>query len=223
MSHPSPYDAPRRQLLKELVDQGINDIDVLASIQSIPREKFVPEADREEAYANHPIPVGYGQTISQPYIIAKMTTALALTKESKVLEIGTGSGYQTAILARLCREVYTIERIPELTLRAQETLAELHYQNVHFCVGDGTLGCPDGAPFDAIMVTAAGPKIPPRLVEQLAEGGRLVMPVESTDSHLQRLYVYLKRDGEIEPRFLGGCRFVPLVGADGWQADESLK
>lgn len=216
MSQLSPYDAERRQLLKELVEQGINDIDVLASIQKIPRERFIPPRDREAAYENHPVPVGFGQTISQPFIIAKMTTALALTKDSKVLEIGTGSGYQTAILARLAHEVYTIERIPELSMRTQEILAELHYQNVHFQIGDGTLGWPEAAPFDSIIVTAAGPKIPPKLLEQLADGGRLVMPVESTDSHLQRLYLYLKRDGEIEPRFLGGCRFVPLVGADGW-------
>ncbi|MBX9655445.1 protein-L-isoaspartate(D-aspartate) O-methyltransferase [bacterium] len=223
MTHASPYDVPRRQLLKELVDQGINDIDVLASIQCIPRELFIPAADREEAYANHPVPVGYGQTISQPFIIARMTTALALTKESKVLEIGTGSGYQTAILARLAREVYSIERIPALSQQAQQVLSELHYSNVHFRVGDGTLGWPEAAPFDSIIVTAAGPKIPPRLADQLVEGGRLVMPVESTDSHLQRLYLYLKKDGELEPQFLGGCRFVPLVGADGWQADETIK
>jgi protein-L-isoaspartate(D-aspartate) O-methyltransferase len=197
----------------------VNDIDVLAAVQKIPRELFVPASQREASYENHPLPIGHGQTISQPLIIAKMSEALALNKEHRVLEVGTGSGYQTAILARLAKDVFTVERIAELSQKAADLNAQLGFHNVHYRIGDGTLGWLEEAPFDRILVTAAGPKVPTNLVEQLTEGGRLVIPVESADSHHQRLYLYIKQNGELEPRFLGGCRFVPLVGAQGWEAE----
>ena len=210
------YDDDRRLLLRELFEQGTNDLDVLAAIQIIPRELFLPESQRSFAYENRPLPIGYGQTISQPLIIAKMTAALDVNKECRVLEVGTGSGYQTAILAKLAREVVTIERFPELSQHAERIITELGYNNVRFQVGDGTLGLPADAPFDRILVTAAGPKVPAPLAEQLVEGGRLVIPIEDEETNAQRLYLYTKRDGQLEPRFLTGCRFVPLVGLEGF-------
>lgn len=214
------FDEPRRKLLSLLYEQGITDLDVLAAMQGIPRERFVDPTLHDEAYENHPLPIGFGQTISQPYIIAKMTETLSVSKDCRVLEIGTGSGYQTAILARLARQVFTIERIAELSERARRTLADLGYTNVDFRVADGTLGWPEQAPFDRILVTAAGPQVPPSLREQLAESGRLVIPVQPSPSKHQGLFVFTKKEGELEPLYLGGCRFVPLIGKQGY-ADET--
>jgi protein-L-isoaspartate(D-aspartate) O-methyltransferase len=209
----------RRALLRDLFDQGINDLDVLAAIQNIPREWFVPPDLVDRAYDNTPLPIGMGQTISQPMIVAKMTSALAIEKDSRVLEVGTGSGYQTAILARLAPEVFTIERFDELSRLAMDRLASLGVTNVRSRVGDGTLGWPEAAPFDRIILTAAGPRIPPALVKQLAEGGRLVLPIESTPG-VQTLYLFRKHHGELEPQSLGGCRFVRLIGEEGWSENE---
>lgn len=220
MSEIPSFDESRRKLLALLYRQGITDLDVLAALQTIPRERFVEPQYAPEAYENHPIPIGFGQTISQPYIIAKMTETLALKPDHRVLEIGTGSGYQTAILARLAREVFTIERIEALSDQARRILQELGYANVHFRVGDGTLGWPEYAPFDRILVTAAGPQVPPSLAEQLAEGGRLVIPVQSPTAQHQGLYAYTKTEDQLEPLYLGGCRFVPLIGKEGWDPSE---
>lgn len=208
-------DQARRALLRDLFQQGINDLDVLAAIQTTPRELFCPEEHQSRAYENIPLPIGMGQTISQPTIVARMTSALALDKTCRVLEVGTGSGYQAAILAKLAGQVFTVERIPELSQQAAERLATLGLSNIQFRVGDGTLGWPEQGPFDRIILTAAGPKIPPPLVEQLADGGRMVLPLESAPG-MQQLYLYRKREGELEPQSLGGCRFVPLVGSEGW-------
>ena len=188
----------------------ITDRDVLSAIERVPRHRFVPTDYQEYAYEDRPLPIGRGQTISQPFIVALMTQLLALTPDSKVLEIGTGCGYQTAILAELAKEVYTVEVIPELSARAAKTLAKLGYDNVHFRVGDGWDGWPEEAPFDGIIVTAAAPAWPPPLIEQLAEGGNLVIPVGPSGWD-QVLWVATKRTGEISKRREAPVRFVPLV------------
>ncbi len=188
----------------------ITDRDVLSAIERVPRHRFVPPDHQEYAYEDRPLPIGQGQTISQPFIVALMTQLLELTPASKVLEIGTGCGYQTAILAELAKEVYTIEVLPELSARAQKTLAELGYDNVRFRVGDGWDGWPKEAPFDGIIVTAAAPAWPPPLVEQLAEGGNLVIPVGPSGWD-QVLWRAAKREGEITKHQVAPVRFVPLV------------
>jgi protein-L-isoaspartate(D-aspartate) O-methyltransferase len=208
-------EGPRRALLKDLFDQGMNDLDVLAAIQNVPRELFVPANLIDRAYDNGALPIGHGQTISQPTIVARMTSALAIDRDSRVLEVGTGSGYQTAILSRLAAEVFTIERVEELARAAEARLGQLGVTNVRFRVGDGTLGWPELAPFDRIILTASGPKVPETLAGELAEGGRMVLPIESAPG-VQHLYLYRKYAGELEPQSLGGCRFVRLVGAEGW-------
>lgn len=209
----------RRNLLALLHRQGIEDLDVLAAMQSVPREKFVAPELRGEAYENHPLPIGFDQTISQPYIIAKMTETLKVDSQCRVLEVGTGSGYQTAVLAKLAKEVFTIERIAGLSEGAQCVLKELGFVNVRFRIGDGSLGWREEAPFDRILVTAAAPRTPPSLADQLAEGGRLVAPVQMDSGRGQGLYVFVKTQGELEPLFLGGCRFVPLIGREGYAAE----
>ncbi len=188
----------------------ITDRDVLSAIERVPRHRFVPPDHQEYAYEDRPLPIGQGQTISQPFIVALMTQLLELTPASKVLEIGTGCGYQTAILAELAKEVYTIEVLPELSARAAKTLAELGYDNVRFRVGDGWDGWPKEAPFDGIIVTAAAPAWPPPLVEQLAEGGNLVIPVGPSGWD-QVLWRAAKREGEITKYQVAPVRFVPLV------------
>jgi protein-L-isoaspartate(D-aspartate) O-methyltransferase len=210
----------RRNLLSLLRRQGIEDLDVLGAMQSVPRERFVAPELRDEAYENRPLPIGFDQTISQPYIIAKMTETLKVAPGCRVLEVGTGSGYQTAVLAKLAKEVFTIERIAELSEGAQRALAELGFVNVHFRVGDGSLGWPEEAPFDRILVTAAAPRTPPSLADQLAEGGRLVVPVQMDSGRGQGLYVFVKTQGELTPLYLGGCRFVPLIGREGYAEDD---
>lgn len=204
----------RDKLLAALKRQGITDERVLAAMAAVPREEFVRPRDRAMAYDNAPLPIGAGQTVSQPYIVALMTSALELAGTEKVLEIGTGSGYQTAILARLAREVFSIERFAELAERALSVLERIGVANVHIQVGDGTQGWPEEAPFDRILVTAAAPRIPEPLVAQLAENGLLVIPVG--DENAQSLLAYRKRNGVLQRRHLCECRFVPLVGQEGW-------
>ncbi len=203
------YEQARRNMVEyQIKARGIKDKRVIAAMLKVPRHLFVPEEMRDMAYRDEPLPIGYGQTISQPYIVAYMTEALKLRPEDKVLEIGTGSGYQTAILAELVRDVYTIEIIPELSERAQVTLKNLGYTNIEFLIGDGSKGWPEKAPFDAILVSAAPAEVPPALVEQLQINGRLVIPV-GTDS--QELVLIKKTKKGLEKTRLIGVRFVPLI------------
>jgi protein-L-isoaspartate(D-aspartate) O-methyltransferase len=179
-------------------------------MREVPRHRFVDRGDEGSAYDDHPLGIGHGQTISQPYVVAAMTEALQLRPEARVLEIGTGSGYQAAVLARLCREVYTIEIVAPLAERAARTLRELGITNVRVRAGDGFAGWPEAAPFDGIMITAATPRVPQPLVDQLAEGGRLVAPVDEDLG--QVLYVYRKVEGRLTREALFPVRFVPMTG-----------
>ncbi|MHC5055008.1 MAG: protein-L-isoaspartate(D-aspartate) O-methyltransferase [Planctomycetota bacterium] len=201
---------------KDIAARGITDARVLEIMRRVPRERFVWQVDRRQACADHPIRIGEGQTISQPYIVALMTQELALSGDEKVLEIGTGSGYQTAILAELAREVYTLERFAALAELAREALAELGYANVRHRTGDGTLGWPEEAPFDRIMVTAGAPRVPESLKGQLADGGRLVIPVGGEG--YQDLMLVTREGEGFRERVVCGCSFVKLVGAEGWTA-----
>ncbi len=193
----------------QLRRRGIADARVLEAMGRVPRERFVPPAAAPLAYADRPLSVGHGQTISQPYIVAFMSEAARLSETDRVLDVGTGSGYQTAILAELVREVHTIEIVPELAARAREVLEELGYTNVRYHVGDGFRGVPAAAPFDAILVAAAPRRVPPPLVEQLADGGRLVLPV---GEHVQSLLRIERRGEGVVEEDLLPVRFVPRVG-----------
>ncbi len=208
--------ARKRMVLTQLIDRGIFDKRVLKVMEEVPRHLFVDEALRDKAYGDFPLPIGEGQTISQPYIVALMTEALELKEDDKVLEIGTGSGYQTCILAKLAREVFSIERVPTLAKKAKAVLSELGCENVHIRVSDGTLGWEEEAPFDAIIVTAASPKVPPKLLEQLKISGRLVIPIG--DRFSQELIKIVKNERSVTQRNLGSCRFVPLLGKDGFKS-----
>ena len=209
MNQDSTYDRERKDMVEyQIRRRGVRDKKVLKAMLKVPRHLFVPEQMKELAYGDEPLPIGESQTISQPYIVAYMTEALKLRGREKVLEIGTGSGYQTAVLAEIVREVYTVELIPELSRRAQEVLQKLGYQNIHFRVGDGTRGWPEEAPFEAILVTAAPPAVPPALVEQLTIGGRMVIPV-GTD--FQELVLVTRKEQGWEEQRLIGVRFVPLI------------
>jgi protein-L-isoaspartate(D-aspartate) O-methyltransferase len=194
--------------------RGIASPRVLEAMLLVPRHEFVPAEFRADAYADKPLPIGEGQTISQPFMVGAMTEALELTGSERVLEIGTGSGYQAAVLSVLAREVISVESHTSLALAAQERLARLGYTNVHVHNGDGSLGFTDAAPYDAILITAAAPEIPPVLANQLHEGGRLVIPVGSQEN--QELLQARKEDGELRSRVLFDCRFVPLLGRYGW-------
>ena len=200
---------------KQLRRRGIEDPSVLAAMLAVPRHEFVPPELRSHAYEDVPLPIGGGQTISQPYIVAAMTSALHLRPTDCVLEIGTGCGYQAAVLSLLAKAVFTIERRPELASSASEKLAGLGYHNVHVHCGDGTLGLPEFAPFDAILVAAAAPAAPEPLLAQLAEGGRMIIPVGDADN--QELQLIEKRSGAFSAKIMEGCRFVPLVGHHAWQ------
>lgn len=199
---------------EQLAPRGIRDERLLAAMREIPRHRFVPPSLVPQAYADAPLPIGEGQTISQPFIVAEMTRLLELSGEEKVLEIGTGSGYQTAVLCRLSREVVTIERVPFLSDGARKILGELGMTNVVFRVGDGTLGSPDDAPFDRVIVTAASPDVPAPLFEQLLEGGVMVIPIGGRWE--QELCVVRKESGTLRREMTGGCRFVPLLGRWGF-------
>jgi len=210
------YAALRLQMIeKQLRRRGITDAAVLAAMAAVPRHEFVPEELRSSAYEDVPLPIGGGQTISQPYIVAAMTAALHLQPGDRVLEIGAGCGYQAAVLSCLAKEVFTIERRPELASSASAKLARLGYASAHVHCGDGTLGLPELAPFDAILVAAAAPAVPKPLLAQLAEGGRMILPVGDTQH--QELRLIEKRGDAFPTRMLEGCRFVPLVGYHGWQ------
>jgi protein-L-isoaspartate(D-aspartate) O-methyltransferase len=203
--------AQRETLVAYLAGQGITDARVLAALRKVPRELFVDPPYIDSAYRNTPLPIGEGQTISQPFVVAYMTQALRLKGGEKVLEVGTGSGYQAAVLAETAREVYTIEIKEGLAKKAQARLDRLGYANVHVLVGDGYGGLPRHAPYDAIMVTASAGKIPEPLLAQLAEGGRLIMPVGS-DPYSQELTLVEKRGGKLHTTLLGGVIFVRMTG-----------
>jgi protein-L-isoaspartate(D-aspartate) O-methyltransferase len=198
--------------------RGVKDVHLLKVMQTIPRHLYVEEAMMDQAYNDNPLPIGEKQTISQPYIVALMTEALSLTGKEKVLEIGTGSGYQTAILAQLADRVFSIERISSLAGRARKMLDYLKAFNVAIRVGDGTYGWKEEAPFDAILVTAGAPKVPSLLVAQLSLGGRLVIPVGSRSTQTLLKVTRLSEDiHDIKKEDLGGCRFVDLIGEHGWE------
>jgi protein-L-isoaspartate(D-aspartate) O-methyltransferase len=204
----------RAGLLKQLRKKIPNE-QVIEAMARVPREIFVPLEEREMAYEDTALPIGFAQTISQPYIIAVMTEALELTGTQKVLEVGTGSGYQTALLAELARTVITVEKIADLAERARTVLAKLDYRNIQVHLAGSTLGWPEEAPYDAIMVTAGAPRIPPELLAQLAVGGRMVIPVGSR--YVQELYKVTRRSDETTIENLGGCLFVPLLGQGAWE------
>lgn len=200
---------------EQLIPRGIKDPRLLDTFRKVERHKFIPEELRSSAYADYPVPIGDGQTISQPYIVALMTECLELTGNEKVLEIGTGSGYQAAILAELAKEVCSIERFENLSRRAEAILKELGYVNIKIKVSDGTLGWEEEAPFDRIIITAASPRIPLPLTEQLKESGKLILPLG--ESFSQVLTVVEKKKGKLESIAVCGCVFVPLVGKYGWR------
>lgn len=209
----SAYDLAREQMLRrQLRNRGIHDPRVLSAMARVPRERFVDDSLRDQAYDDRALPIDCGQTISQPYIVGIMSQALSLCGQERVLEIGTGSGYQTAILAELASEVVTIERHPELSAKAQAVLAELGYRNITFVIGDGTQGHPDRAPYDRILVAAAARRCPPALLAQLADGGILVIPLGGPDDQL--LQAIVKVADTVKLVDLCRCRFVPLVGSD---------
>lgn len=199
---------------EQLVCRDIDDPRVLTAMNTVPRHCFVDEALRAKAYGDHPLPIGAGQTISQPYIVAAMTQALRLKGHEIVLEVGTGSGYQAAVLSRLCRQVYTVELVNSLLALARQIFCRLHYHNIRSQLSDGTLGWPEHGPYNAIVVTAGGPEIPEPLLDQLAEGGRMILPVGSQDT--QELQLVEKREGEVVVTPLLPVRFVDLVGKHGW-------
>lgn len=200
---------------EQLIPRGIHDPAVLEAMRTVPRHLFVEDALRSQAYGDFPLPIGRGQTISQPYIVAIMTQKLELSGQENVLEIGTGCGYQAAVLAAICNKVYTIERIKPLLAQARLTFDRLQCFNILSKADDGTEGWPEHAPFDAIIVTASGPHIPEPLIEQLADPGRLIMPVG--DRHSQTLTLMTKKDGELTTEIIEQVRFVSLIGTHGWE------
>jgi protein-L-isoaspartate(D-aspartate) O-methyltransferase len=216
-----PFAAARQRMVDyQLRRRGIRDPRVLWAMASVPREEFAPADRRDEAYDDGPLPIGFGQTISQPYTVAFMCEALQLRGGERVLEIGTGSGYGAAVLSLLAGEVYTVERIAELADEARRLLQRLGYSNVHVCIGDGTLGWPPGAPYDAIVVTAGGSGLPEAYLQQLADGGRIVIPLGSMP-YSQNLYRFVRSGGELRVEDLGAFAFVPLVGQHGWSNDDA--
>ncbi len=200
----------RRMVEAQIRFRGIRDPAVLQAMERIPRHRFVPPEYRYQAYGDHPLPIGYGQTISQPYIVALMTELLRPRPEHRVLEVGTGCGYQAAVLAEIVAQVYTVEIIPELAQEARERLAAMGYTNIHIRHGDGYNGWPESAPYDGIVVTAAAPEVPPPLIEQLADGGRLVIPVGERFG-FQDLWLLQKEGQRVRRTNYGGVLFVPLV------------
>ncbi len=210
------YRGARRRLVSLLQDQGVRDLSVLHAIDEVPRHMFVPTAVRHRAYEDSALPIGSGQTIAQPSIHARYLELLALTGKERVLEIGTGSGYQTALLAKLASQVFTIERLGPLLERAKEVLRQVGVRNVSFMLGDGTFGWPEFAPYDAILVGAAAPEIPPAYTDQLADGGRLLIPLGGRDE--QTLHLFTRRGDTLEKKDIAPVRFVPLVGKHSWES-----
>jgi len=215
----TPEQAARARAMveRQLRAHGIRDPRVLAAMAAVPRHAFVPPELQDHAYDDQPLPIGEGQTISQPFMVAAAAEALELTGSESVLEIGAGSGYQSAVLSLLAREVRAVEIHANLAAASQERLARLGFHNAIIRVGDGTLGCPEAAPFDAILVSAAAPEVPEPLIDQLAEGGRLVVPAGSAE--MQSLLRVRRRGGQMSTESLFQCRFVPLVGRFGWSGD----
>lgn len=198
-------------------DRGINDARLLDAFRRVDRKMFVPQMDRARAYDDRALILSHGQTLSQPYMVALMTQALELTGNERVLEIGTGSGFQTAILACLAKEIFTVERIEYLATTAEDRLLEMGFNNIRYQLGDGSLGWPEHAPYDRVIVTAACPKIPQHLIDQLAEGGRIVVPVGPPEG--QNLVVGKKKNGTLESRETLACIFVRLIGSQGYQLE----
>ena len=216
MTGTDPWQVARDRMVEtQIAARGITDARVLSAMRKVPRHLFVPEEVRAAAYGDHPLPIGHGQTISQPYIVAMMTSLLQIQPEERVLEIGTGSGYQAAILGILAQEVISLERIPEVARLAQKNLAVSGTRAVRVITGDGTRGYPERAPYDGVLITAATPSIPPPLIDQLAEGGRLVAPVGSRD--LQELLRLTRKEKDLLRESFGGVVFVPLLGEHGWE------
>ena len=211
------FTAQRRALIGRMQERGIRDLDLLHLFDLVPRHLFVPHAVAHRAYEDAPVPIGYGQTASQPSLQALYMQLLEIQPSDRVLEVGTGSGFQTAVLAHLADRVYSIERIPELAARAREALDGLRLANVALLVGDGTVGWSRYAPYDAILVAAAAPEIPAPLAEQLAEGGRMLVPVGPRDA--QRLLLVRRADGTLHQEEVLDCTFVPLLGRFGWAED----
>jgi protein-L-isoaspartate(D-aspartate) O-methyltransferase len=208
--HPDSPERQREEMVRlQLAERGIRDARVLAAMRTVPRHEFVPEDFRQDAYEDHPLPIGECQTISQPYIVAAMLEHLALKATDRVLEVGTGSGYVTALLSMLCAEVFSVERFASLAASADATLRRLGYGNVRIKVGDGRQGWSEHAPFDAILVSAATAEVPPPLFAQLSEGGRMIVPVGPPSS--QELQLIRKANGRPDVTLLEGCRFVPLI------------
>ena len=210
------YRGARRRLVEVLQDKGIKDLAVLRAIDTVPRHLFVPESVRHRAYEDAALPIGAGQTISQPWVHARAIELLQLTGRERVLEIGTGSAYQTALLAQLSEQVFSVERFAQLLDKARQLLQQANVRNVSVSLGDGTLGWREYSPYDAIVVSAAAPHVPPSLESQLAEGGRLLIPIG--DREEQMLVLYTKRSGTLDRRDITPVRFVPLIGAEGWPA-----
>jgi len=206
-----------RMVEEQLIPRGIHDSKTLEAMRRVPRHLFVEDALQNQAYGDHPLPIGMGQTISQPYIVALMTQALGLQGHESILEIGTGSGYQAAILSLICEKVYTVERIDSLLVRARKIFDQLHYLNILTKLDDGTNGWPEYGPFDAIIVTAGGPKVPEPLLDQLADPGTLVIPVG--DLGMQNLQLVTKKEGAITEKTIEYVRFVNLIGSHGWRTE----
>jgi protein-L-isoaspartate(D-aspartate) O-methyltransferase len=213
------YRGARQRLVEELRSKGIRDLAVLRAFDKVPRHLFVPSGIRHRAYDDAPLPIGNGQTISQPLIHAQYLELLGVKGTEKVLEIGTGTGYQTALLANLVPQVFSIERIAALSEQARVNLEKLGITNVSLLVGDGTIGWKAYAPFDAILVSAGSPSVPRPLLEQLAEGGRLLVPIGDRDT--QYLMVYTRRGDRFDKREVAPVRFVPLIGSHGWEGDKA--
>ena len=210
------YNRKREEMVRSQIEaRGVRDPRVLSAFRAVPRHLFVSEALREQAYGDYPLPIGEQQTISQPYIVAEMTQALELGRDDRVLEIGTGSGYQAAILAQIVYRVYTVERKRALYMQTRNLFDKLNYYNIVTKYADGTKGWQEESPFDAIVVTAGAPELPEVLITQLAEGGRLVVPVGN--QHTQELIKICREKGDVQQTNLGGCRFVKLVGEHGWK------
>lgn len=207
----------KRMVQEQLISRGIRDRRVIEAMSKVPRHLFVPEALADKAYLDLSLPIGYGQTISQPYTVALMLEALELEEGDKVLEVGTGSGYMTALLAELCQRVFSVERIPELAQRARRLLDALGYEKVLIKVGDGSMGWPEEAPFDKIVVSASTPQVPPSLLAQLKKGGKMVIPVMVNGQ--DRLFRISLSGTGYRQEDLGPCKFVKLIGKEGWQGN----